>query len=277
MTTKVRRVDLSPDEWIAGCQGLSEEEEGIYMRLTTRMYSRGGPLQLDGLAAYCGSDPRKFWRIVRQLWAKNKVIIRDQNGWDIEPTSRGDLAKIGGTLAIHRCEVELKLARDRSEIGAKLARKRWKNNNIIDAVPHMRARTANHQPSTIKKENRNMPELRSGTSESDSIPAQQTQAESLSKSQSAKSRTKTVDPEGFAEFWDAYPRHEAKGRARVAFVSARRKASLDDILAGARRYAALPGRKPEFTKHPTTWLTGECWDDEPLMRAAPKQAWNGII
>jgi hypothetical protein len=149
MTTKIRRVDLSPDEWIAGCQGLSEEEEGIYMRLTTRMYSRGGPLALAGLAAYCGSDPRKFWRIVRQLWAKNKVIIRDQNGWDIEPTSRGDLAEIGETLAIHRCEVELKCARDRSEIGEKLAAKRWNINKVIDAVPHMRARSTNHQPSTI--------------------------------------------------------------------------------------------------------------------------------
>lgn len=71
----------------------------------------------------------------------------------------------------------------------------------------------------------------------------------------------------FAEFWRQYPRKVAKGQARKAYATARRKGvAAVTILNGVMRYAADPGREAEFTKHAATWLNAEGWDDEPLPR-----------
>ncbi len=68
----------------------------------------------------------------------------------------------------------------------------------------------------------------------------------------------------FAAFWAVYPRRVGKPKARLAFEQALRRASLEDILAGAKRYARDPNRADEFTAHPTTWLHRDGWEDEPL-------------
>jgi hypothetical protein len=80
---------------------------------------------------------------------------------------------------------------------------------------------------------------------------------------SRKSNTK-VDDEEFETFWRAYPRREAKGAARRAYEKARKSVSAETILQGAERYAReRTFEDPKFTKHPATWLNGECWGDEP--------------
>lgn len=68
----------------------------------------------------------------------------------------------------------------------------------------------------------------------------------------------------FEDFWRAYPRKVGKRAAMQAYVAAIREADPRDILAAAKRYAADPNRKPEFTAHPTTWLRQGRWEDEPL-------------
>jgi hypothetical protein len=68
----------------------------------------------------------------------------------------------------------------------------------------------------------------------------------------------------FNLFWAIYPRKEAKGAARTAFMKACKKASLDEIIEGAKRFAADPNRQPEFTAHASTWLNQERWTDTPL-------------
>jgi hypothetical protein len=68
----------------------------------------------------------------------------------------------------------------------------------------------------------------------------------------------------FNLFWAIYPRKEAKGAARTAFMKACKKASLDEIIEGAKRFAADPNRQPEFTAHASTWLNQERWTDSPL-------------
>jgi hypothetical protein len=81
-------------------------------------------------------------------------------------------------------------------------------------------------------------------------------------SDSGKSDAKN-DPD-FAAFWNTFPRKVSPGAARVAFEKARKVASLETILDGARRYASERlNEDPKYTKHPATWLNGECWLDEP--------------
>jgi hypothetical protein len=66
----------------------------------------------------------------------------------------------------------------------------------------------------------------------------------------------------FEEWWRVYPRREARGHAEKAYVAARKLASQEILLAGARRYA-LSQPDPKYQKHPATWLNGRCWLDEP--------------
>jgi Holliday junction resolvase RusA-like endonuclease len=66
------------------------------------------------------------------------------------------------------------------------------------------------------------------------------------------------------DFWDAYPRRVAKKAARAKFAAACRRADPAAIVDGARRYRDDTNRVDRFTKHPTTWLEGDCWDDPPL-------------
>lgn len=74
--------------------------------------------------------------------------------------------------------------------------------------------------------------------------------------------------EEFERFWRAYPRRVAKGHARKAWAKAIKAAPAETIIEGATRYAAERARDdPKFTKHPATWLNGECWDDEPNLPA----------
>ncbi|MET4034945.1 MULTISPECIES: helix-turn-helix domain-containing protein [unclassified Bradyrhizobium] len=68
----------------------------------------------------------------------------------------------------------------------------------------------------------------------------------------------------FPDFWSAYPKRVAKAQAEKAFAAAiKRSADPAAMIDGAKRYAAeRAGQDPKFTKHPATWLNGECWLDE---------------
>lgn len=68
----------------------------------------------------------------------------------------------------------------------------------------------------------------------------------------------------FNLFWAIYPRKEAKGAARTAFLKACKKVSVESIIEGAKRFAGDPNRQPEFTAHASTWLNQERWTDTPL-------------
>ena len=78
-------------------------------------------------------------------------------------------------------------------------------------------------------------------------------------------------PGAFDRFWAVYPRHVARKEAQKAFESAIGRATADVIIEGARRYAADPNRVDRFTKHPTTWLRGDCWADDPLPQRLDHQ------
>lgn len=66
----------------------------------------------------------------------------------------------------------------------------------------------------------------------------------------------------FEEFWNVYPRKVSKRAALKAFESALARATHDEILAGAIRFAHDPNLPPaEFIPYPTTWLNGDRWGD----------------
>lgn len=68
----------------------------------------------------------------------------------------------------------------------------------------------------------------------------------------------------FENFWRTYPRRIEKKSAFKAWkVALKKGATADEITAGAARYAKYRAGEPEqYTKHPSTWLNQECWEDE---------------
>jgi hypothetical protein len=68
----------------------------------------------------------------------------------------------------------------------------------------------------------------------------------------------------FEDFWRAYPRRIAKFKARTAWDRALKFAKEYEIMEGVKRYALeLRDENPRFIKHPSTWLNGGCWMDDP--------------
>ncbi|GAA4221448.1 hypothetical protein FHR32_005091 [Streptosporangium album] len=85
------------------------------------------------------------------------------------------------------------------------------------------------------------------------------------------------DDPAFAAFWDAYPRKVDKGHARNAWAKAI-AAGVDSalIIKGVEQYRDDPtrSRDPKFIPHPTTWLNGERWADQPADRETHIRTWD---
>lgn len=71
-------------------------------------------------------------------------------------------------------------------------------------------------------------------------------------------------PSDFVAFWQVYPKKHGKDAALRAWRAAIKRASVEEIMLGVKRYVARPDRqaKPQFTKDPATWLNGGHWGDE---------------
>ena len=69
---------------------------------------------------------------------------------------------------------------------------------------------------------------------------------------------------GFDTFWDAYPKKDDKPLARRSFEKALKRATLEQIVAGAERYRDDPNREDLYTKNPSTWLNADAWENGPV-------------
>ena len=68
----------------------------------------------------------------------------------------------------------------------------------------------------------------------------------------------------FDRFWSIYPIKVGKKKAEQAFDKASSEVEIEIIIEGAIRYAQDPNRVEQYTAHPTTWLNGGRWADQPL-------------
>lgn len=71
-------------------------------------------------------------------------------------------------------------------------------------------------------------------------------------------------PQAFEDWWEHYPRKDAKRKALEAWRRARKRATNQELINGAVRYAQDPNRQEQYTKQPATWLNGDCWLSEAL-------------
>ena len=73
---------------------------------------------------------------------------------------------------------------------------------------------------------------------------------------------KTIDKESeFDSFWAVYPKKKDKPRARKEFGYAIGRVEFEVLLAGAIVYRDDPNRDDQYTKHPSTWLHNDAWEN----------------
>jgi hypothetical protein len=65
----------------------------------------------------------------------------------------------------------------------------------------------------------------------------------------------------FEEFWEAYPNKTGRPSAEKAFSQALKRASISEIMAGVRAYAAKTDDRQWCS--PVRWLSDDRWKDQP--------------
>jgi hypothetical protein len=106
-------------------------------------------------------------------------------------------------------------------------------------------------------------------------PVVEAHANSRTRPEPDPSATYVADLSGddFDHFWAIYPKRVGKGHAKKAWPKAVEKAGATTIIAAAKDYASWcesENKDPQYIKNPSTWLNGECWDDERPARREPE-------
>ena len=75
------------------------------------------------------------------------------------------------------------------------------------------------------------------------------------------------ETERFERFWEAYPRHENRQKAQAAFTKLHPdEAMLGSMILAIEKQKATDQWQEDggrYIPHPTTWLNGRRWEDEP--------------
>jgi len=78
--------------------------------------------------------------------------------------------------------------------------------------------------------------------------------------------TKSAQPEGFADFWDQYPRKKNKGQAEKAWKALKPDgdliAKIRDGITRGRASNAWQKDAGQFIPYPATWLRAKGWEDD---------------
>lgn len=80
-------------------------------------------------------------------------------------------------------------------------------------------------------------------------------------------------PEGFAEFWNAYPKKEGLRKAETAYRSAlSRGVTSAELIQAAGQYATAKAHiaNPRYVKVAANWLAEDCWLESPQAPRQPK-------
>ena len=226
-------MPIFTDAYLADTLHLSTEEHGAYLLLLFATWRNNGQPLAD--------DPRKLSRIVR---------VSERRWVDkIRPSLAPFFDLSGGSWRQMRLENAWADVAKRSasfaERGAKGGRpKLLKDKETDKAVGFENEKLHESIQNHNQNHNQNHKEERkkdTGAVAPDPVPK---------------------NDSGFEGFYQAFPKRVGRGAALRAYRSAIKKTTPGVILAGAKRYADDPNRKPEFTKHPASWLNGEHWADE---------------
>ena len=215
---------------MGGVRGMTAQEVGLYTMLLCRMYEEDGPIERDDfkLSTYCGMREATFTATLEKLIRLSKITVSD------------------GMLSNGRAEAEISNRANDLEIAiraGKASAEKRQQNQRQDATTVQRPfnHTDTDTDTDTKKRDTNV---------------------SL-----ALLAPENEPPDRFDDFWQQYPHRngakKGKASAQKAWAKAvKARASPDQIIAGAMRYAGDRQVIEGYAKDPATWLNGKGWNDE---------------
>lgn len=114
--------------------------------------------------------------------------------------------------------------------------------------------------------------LASASSELASAPKSCSETETETETDVCARASEELD--AFGEFWKAYPKKIGKQAAVRAWQKIKNRPPLGKIIEAIKRAQDTDQWKKdngEFIPHPSTWLNGGRWDDEPITRIQPSK------
>lgn len=313
---RIRVIRVHINDWVASTRGLSLEEEGFFWRFTLLQYDRMGSVVDDDAlnSRHLNLDQRVYRRLKLRLVELGKIrvesrmlthprIVREIEMYvaehrrrsqaakdreegkrndriveDMHPTSSVDQANFTDNSLGSLAEVHGKSSQSSPELTAQVSEKdnNFKGSDattVVTSGPEPSRAPAFPKPKPISKNPHKPPK---GGVHPLSVP--------------------------FEEFWRVFPgecaekggRKTDKPKAFATFckiVTGKHRdgisAKAEDIIAGARRYAASDF-DPDYLPQPRTWLNGARWlngaqgkpqwweDDEKVARVSEAQ-WRGSI
>ena len=79
-----------------------------------------------------------------------------------------------------------------------------------------------------------------------------------------------ITDDQFGDFWKTVPNKDGKKSAEKAFKTAIKKTNLENLITAYKAYINLCEKQQRFRKNPSTWLNGECWNDESIQAELKK-------
>lgn len=96
-----------------------------------------------------------------------------------------------------------------------------------------------------------------------------------------KESKQTTTPDGFDDFWSAYPKKDAKQAARVAFKKLKPSQELLKTmlteLERHKRQEKWTKDRGQYVPNPATWLNGKRWEDEIEDDSGPGNVFAGVL
>lgn len=222
-------------DYAAATSHLSWDEDCAYRRLIDQYYKREAPLPVDlkdvcRLARASTPAQRRAVDIVLR-----EFFTLEDDGWHQK-----------------RCDSEIGAASAQADTNRRIAveresKRRQRNEHDSSHAP-------SHDSSSLRAESVNLARLQTPDSSNQTPNTKPPNPPSGG------------EPDGFAEFWSAYPRKTAKPAALRAFRAQRINGKLPDILADVDRRKHAPEWAKDggqFIPHPATYLTQRRWEDGP--------------
>jgi len=245
---------LYVDDFLGGTSEMSAEEVGGYIRLLCHQWTKGGlpydEPRLGMMAGLMGSPSLGYVIAKFTLCADGKLR---------HPR-----------LEALRTERDAFLTKQ-AESGREGAKKRWENrpangNPNGEPMPNPLATPmANGCPNDSSPSPSPSPTNTHPLTPTGGVPVSEPPKEEPKAKRTRKQRGPNSIPEGFDEFWEAYPRKMAKGDAIKAWGQMDAGQHLAKILETVKASAKLEAWTKDggrFVPFPATWLRAQRWEDE---------------